>query len=109
MGFLRFDAHRDFCFYLHARLNAQGGNVTDRLLWSKRESASALGISVRTLENLLSVRELKSVRVGRRRMISQNELERFARHDHTTKPRAINGGLETKSVHSTERASELHK
>lgn len=62
----------------------------DRLLWSKRESASALGISVRTLESLLSLKELKSVRVGRRRMISRAELERFARHDHATKP--IAGG-----------------
>ena len=56
-----------------------------RLLLSKRESAVALGISLRTLEILISVKELKSVRVGRRRLIPRGELERFARRDHVTK------------------------
>ncbi len=55
-----------------------------RILCSKREAASALGISVRTLETLIAVKELKSVRIGRRRMVPQAELERFARRDHAT-------------------------
>jgi excisionase family DNA binding protein len=56
-----------------------------RLLYGKREAAVALGISVRTLETLLSLKELRSVRVGRRRLISIKELERFMRGDHSTR------------------------
>lgn len=60
--------------------------MTERLLVSKREASTALGISVRTLESLLSFKELKSIRVGRRRMIPTIELDRFIRRDHATKP-----------------------
>ena len=56
----------------------------ERILLSKREAAGALGISVRTLETLIALRELKSVCIGRRRMIPCVELERFARRDHAT-------------------------
>ena len=63
--------------------------MRERLLCSKREAASTLGISVRTLETLLSVNELKSVRIGRRRMISSAELDRFVRRDHSTKAETI--------------------
>jgi excisionase family DNA binding protein len=55
------------------------------LLLSKRSAAAALGISLRTLETLISVKELKSVRIGRRRLIPRCELERFARRDHLTR------------------------
>ena len=47
-----------------------------RLLYGKREAAVALGISLK---------ELRSVRVGRRRLISIKELERFMRGDHSTR------------------------
>jgi len=56
------------------------------LLSPKREAARALGVSVRTLETLIALGELKSIRVGRRRLIPVTELERFARHDHQTGP-----------------------
>jgi excisionase family DNA binding protein len=57
----------------------------ERLLSPKRQAAEALGISVRTLETLIALGELKSVRVGRRRLIPRTELERFARRDHPTR------------------------
>jgi len=57
----------------------------DSLLSPKREAAQVLGISVRTLETLIALGELKSVRVGRRRLIPRGELERFARRDHPTR------------------------
>ena len=41
--------------------------MTDKLLCNKREAAAALGISIRLLEGLLSLKELRSVRIGRRR------------------------------------------
>jgi excisionase family DNA binding protein len=58
--------------------------MTERLLCNKREAASALGISVRTLENLLSMKQLKSVRIGRRRLVPVQELSRFCGRDHVT-------------------------
>jgi excisionase family DNA binding protein len=62
--------------------------MKESLLFSKRDSAAALGISMRTLETLISLMELKSVRVGRRRLIPRCELEKFARRDHLTRKNA---------------------
>jgi excisionase family DNA binding protein len=57
----------------------------EKLLFSKREAAVALGISIRTLEGLIVLGELKSVRIGRRRMVAASELEQFSRRDHATR------------------------
>jgi len=65
--------------------------MADKLLFSKREAASALGLSVRTLEMLIAVREVKSIRVGRRRMVPCAELEKFIRRDHPTRSRKNDG------------------
>jgi excisionase family DNA binding protein len=59
--------------------------MNDPLLISKREAAAMLGLSVRTLENLLSLKELPARRIGRRCLIEKAALERFARRDHRTK------------------------
>jgi excisionase family DNA binding protein len=59
--------------------------MSERLLLSKREAAAMLGLSVRTLENLLSLKELPARRIGRRCLIERQALERFARRDHRTK------------------------
>jgi len=53
----------------------------NKLLCSKREAAEALGCSIRTIENLISRKELVSRRVGRRRMIPCAALMKFARRD----------------------------
>lgn len=58
--------------------------MNEPLLMSKRESASMLGLSVRTLENLISRKELPARRIGRRCLIERQALERFARRDHPT-------------------------
>ncbi len=55
------------------------------LLVSKRDAATALGVSVRTIDNLLACKELRARKVGRRTLIALTELERFARCDHKTK------------------------
>jgi len=57
----------------------------DQILVSKREAAALLGLSVRTLENLISLKELPARRVGRRCLVEKAALERFARRDHQTK------------------------
>jgi excisionase family DNA binding protein len=59
--------------------------MSEQLLVSKREAAAMLGLSVRTLENLLSLKELPARRIGRRCLIERQALERFARRDHRTK------------------------
>lgn len=58
--------------------------MSEQLLISKRDAAAMLGLSVRTLENLISVKELPARRIGRRCLIERNVLERFARRDHQT-------------------------
>lgn len=50
-----------------------------RLLHPAEEAASLLGISVRKLFYLTAMKELHSVRVGRRRLWPRVELERFSR------------------------------
>jgi excisionase family DNA binding protein len=50
-----------------------------QLLLSKREAALALGVSVRTIENLLAAKCLRSVQIGARRLIPVSGLETFAR------------------------------
>jgi excisionase family DNA binding protein len=57
----------------------------DRIFHGKRETAATLGISVRTLENLVAIREITPRRVGRRVLFETREIERFARRDHRTK------------------------
>lgn len=59
--------------------------MSERLLYSKRSTAAALGISVRTLENLVAVLEITPRRIGKRVLFEGREIERFARRDHRTK------------------------
>jgi excisionase family DNA binding protein len=50
----------------------------DTLLLSKHEAARILGLSIRSLEHLISNSELPVCRVGRRVLISKKALEEFA-------------------------------
>jgi len=52
--------------------------MSERVLLSKTESAEALGISGRTLTELIRGREVNPRRVGRRVLITPDELRRFA-------------------------------
>jgi hypothetical protein len=54
------------------------------LLVSRREAARLLGISLRSLDGLISNRQLEVRRIGRRVMIETRILNRFARRDHPT-------------------------
>jgi excisionase family DNA binding protein len=56
------------------------------ILLSKIEAAHVLGVSVRTLEHLISRKELTTRLVGRRRMIPRVALEQFSRRDHAAVP-----------------------
>ncbi len=53
----------------------------DKILVSKKEAAALLGISLRTVENLIARKELESRRIGRRRLVPRVSLEKLARRD----------------------------
>jgi len=57
----------------------------DKLAYNRREAAELLSISLRTLDSLLSLKQLKFRRVGRRILIPREDAERFLRHDHETR------------------------
>jgi excisionase family DNA binding protein len=56
----------------------------ERLLLSKREAATMLGLSTRTVENLIRLKELPARRIGRRCLIEKQTLDKFAKRDHAT-------------------------
>ena len=53
----------------------------ERLLYPKAEAGFLLGISTRSVDYLISAGRLKTVRIGKRNLISADELRRFARAD----------------------------
>jgi excisionase family DNA binding protein len=53
----------------------------DKILCSKREAAEILGVSIRTIENLVSKKLLVSRQIGRRRMIPYAACVQLARRD----------------------------
>jgi excisionase family DNA binding protein len=67
--------------------------MNQSLLVSKREAAAMLGLSVRSIENLISHKELTARRIGRRCLIERQVLERFARRDHKTQAAGIDAGM----------------
>ncbi len=59
-------------------------NELQPLLVSKKQAALMLGLSVRSIENLVARKELVPHRVGRRVLFLRKSLEQFARRDHPT-------------------------
>ena len=53
----------------------------DALLLSKKQAASALGISIRSVEYMLANGRLEGRRLGRRRLVTRRSVERLARAD----------------------------
>ena len=51
-----------------------------------REAARRLGVSPRTIATLITRGELVSRKIGRRRVIPVEGLEKFLRRDHQTQP-----------------------
>ena len=63
-----------------------GGLATEqpKLMYSKKEAAETLSVSVRTVEYLIAGGELASRRVGKRVLIPYQSLLQFTRQDHKT-------------------------
>ena len=51
----------------------------DALLLSKQEAARTLGLSIRSLEHLISPHEIPTRRIGRRVLIMRSAVESFAK------------------------------
>lgn len=54
------------------------------ILVPRWEAARLLGISMRTVDYLLARRDLTPRRVGRKVLVSYEELRKFARRDHSS-------------------------
>lgn len=52
--------------------------MPEQILLSKRQTAQALSISVRTLDKLILLKKLPVHKIGRRVLISRTSIERFA-------------------------------
>jgi excisionase family DNA binding protein len=61
-----------------------------KLLVTKREAASLLSVSIRTIENFIRRKELVARKIGRRTLIPLTSLESFARRDHAS---PVNGDV----------------
>ena len=59
--------------------------MSEAILLGKTETARLLGVSARTVDNLVSAGELRVRKIGRRSLYSRRELENFARRDHPTR------------------------
>jgi excisionase family DNA binding protein len=56
--------------------------VTTRLLYPRKDAAFQLGISVRSLDYLISNKKINFRKIGKRVLIHHKELERFASANH---------------------------
>jgi excisionase family DNA binding protein len=55
-----------------------------KMAYSKRDAASTLSISVRKLDYMIERGEIKVRRIGKRVVITHQELQQFLRRDHVT-------------------------
>lgn len=62
----------------------------ERLAYTKVEAAKALGLSLRTIDNLIAAKELTVRRIGRRVVIPATSLHALIRGDHRTGQRRPN-------------------
>ena len=72
----------------------------EKLLYSKRDAAEALSLSVRSIDYLITTRRLPMRRVGGKVMIPATALRRFAREYH---PERVRGNGRATSVYSEKR------
>jgi len=59
-------------------------STVERLAYTKAEAASALGLSPRTIDNLIAAKEIVARKIGRRVLIPATSLHSFVRCDHRT-------------------------
>jgi excisionase family DNA binding protein len=67
---------------MHAKKPTDGKEAVAKLLHSKAEAAQMLDISLRTVDNLIALKELPVRRILRRVLIPHSALLNFIRTDH---------------------------
>jgi excisionase family DNA binding protein len=60
-------------------MNVSTGWSVPRLLYSKKDAAMMLSVSLRTVDNLIITKNLKPIRVGSRVLIPAEELRLFCK------------------------------
>jgi excisionase family DNA binding protein len=65
--------------------------ATVKVLIGKKEVATMLSVSIRTIDNLIACHELIARKIGRRTLIPISSLEAFARRDHATQDEDCHG------------------
>ena len=66
-----------FMVFHSMRVNARRGDEVMKALKSVEQAATLLGISKWTVRSYIKVEKLKPVRIGRRVLLAEDELERF--------------------------------
>jgi excisionase family DNA binding protein len=61
-------------------------DTPQKILFSKKEAAQALSISLRSLEYLIARKELPTRHIGKRVLVPVSALQQFARRDHANTP-----------------------
>jgi hypothetical protein len=57
-------------------------HTVKKLLYSRRDAAEALSLSIRSVDYLITTRRLSTRRIGSKILIPAREIQRFAREDH---------------------------
>jgi len=76
------DLMNDFQQEERCSTNKQQRAAVQPLLYTKRDAATLLSLSLRTVDNLIARKELRTVRIGRRVLIPVAELNQFIKRDH---------------------------
>ena len=61
------------------------GEVRQQIAMTKQEAAHMLGVSLRTIDRLIALKELQVRRLGRRVLIPRSALESLLHRDHPTR------------------------
>ena len=64
---------------LHSGTFEAGGEMTEKILFSRKNAAAAMDISLRTVDYLISSGKLKTIKIGRRTLVKQKSIEMLAR------------------------------
>jgi hypothetical protein len=69
----------------------------EKLLYSRRDTAAALSLSIRSIDYLITTGRLPARRVGAKILIPASAVRRFAREDH---PDSVRSSGPSSSVHA---------
>jgi hypothetical protein len=82
---------RCFAAYFHSGAHTRGGHLdhsVEKLLYSRRDTAEALCLSIRSVDYLITTGCLSTRRIGGKILIPTSAVRRFAREDHPESVRA---------------------